>query len=291
MEPSKGGAASPPSASPLPPAPLPAPTPPPRGPLQAASAYVRKAAAVAGVEARKLRRDPTELGTRAIQPALWLLVFGQVMARSRAIPTSVPYLDYLAPGILGQSVLFVSIFYGIAVIWERDLGLLQKVLAAPVPRSAVVLGKGLAAGMRSLVQAGVVYVVAFLLKVDLRLNPLAIAGVLAVVFTGATLFATLSVLLASAVRSRERFLGVGQLLTFPLFFASSAIYPIALMPGWLRVLARLNPLSYMVDALRHLMLDVPLSWGGLGLDAAVLLGTTVAAVALGGRVYARVVAG
>ena len=73
------------------------------------------------VELQKLRHDRTELVTRAIQPVLWLVIFGQTFSRIRAIPTGdVPYLDYLAPGIIAQSALFVAIFYGIQIIWERD---------------------------------------------------------------------------------------------------------------------------------------------------------------------------
>ena len=77
------------------------------------------------LEVRKLRHDYTDLITRAVQPALWLLLFGEVFSQLRAIPTNgVRYLDFMAPGILAQSVLFVAIFYGIAVIWERDMGIL-----------------------------------------------------------------------------------------------------------------------------------------------------------------------
>ena len=100
--------------------------------------------------AAKDRRDPTELLTRAVQPMLWLLVFGQVFARRRAIPTgTLRYLDFLAPGVLAQSVLFTAIFYGIAVIWERDLGIVHKLLVSPAPRGALVLGKALAGGGRA----------------------------------------------------------------------------------------------------------------------------------------------
>jgi ABC-2 type transport system permease protein len=256
----------------------------------ALATYVRSALTVAELEARKMRRDPTELLTRAIQPALWLLVFGQVVGRSSAIPTGgLRYIDYLAPGILAQSVLFVAIFYGIAVIWERDLGLLQKFLASPAPRSAIVLGKGLSAGVRSLSQLLLVYLLCLLLGVRLAPNPLQVAAVLAAVFLGATFFATLSVILASVVRSRERFLGIGQVLTFPLFFASNAIYPIALMPGWLQVVARGNPLTYEVDALRRLMLAGLFDARAVALDFGVLLGVTALAVWVGGRLYPRVV--
>jgi ABC-2 type transport system permease protein len=91
------------------------------------------------MEVRKLRHDPTELLTRAVQPALWLLIFGEVFTRTHAIPTGgLPYLDFMAPGILAQSVLFIAIFSGIAIIWERDLGIVHKFLASPTPRTALV---------------------------------------------------------------------------------------------------------------------------------------------------------
>jgi ABC-2 type transport system permease protein len=94
------------------------------------------------VELQKLRHDRTELVTRAVQPILWLVVFGETFSRIRAIPTgNVPYLDYLAPGIIAQSALFIAIFYGIQIIWERDAGILTKLLVTPTPRAALVTGK------------------------------------------------------------------------------------------------------------------------------------------------------
>ena len=113
------------------------------------------------MEGRKLLHDPTEMLTRAVQPALWLLVFGQVFTRIARDPDGrLSYLDFMAPGILAQSVLFIAIFYGISVIWERDLGILHKFLVSPAPRSALVLGKALSAGVRGLAQAVIVYVLA-----------------------------------------------------------------------------------------------------------------------------------
>ena len=124
-------------------------------------AFLRDTLALADVELRKLRRDPLELLTRAIQPALWLLIFGQVFGRIKAIPTgNQSYLTFMVPGILAQSVLFIAIFYGISVIWERDLGILQKLLVTPAPRSALVLGKALSAGVRGLSQGFIIYLLA-----------------------------------------------------------------------------------------------------------------------------------
>ncbi len=252
--------------------------------------YVRKTFAIAAMEAQKLRHDPTELLTRAVQPARWLVVFGEAMASIRAIPTgSVPYLDFLAPGILAQSVLFVAIFYGIAAIWERDLGILHKFMATPTPRTALVLGKALAAGLRALSQVAVIYVLALLVGVNLNPSPLALLGVIAVVFLGAALFATFSLIIASLVRTRERFMGIGQLLTMPLFFASSAIYPISIMPSWLQPVAAVNPLTYMVDAVRTMMVVPGIATYGLPMDFAVLVAFVIVLILIGGRSYRRLV--
>ena len=252
--------------------------------------FVRQALAIAQVELRKMVRDPTELLTRAVQPSLWLIVFGGVFTRTRAIPTgSLTYLEFMAPGVLAQSVLFSAIFYGIAVIWERDLGILHKFLVSPTPRPALVLGKALSASIRALSQALIIYIVALVLGVKLSANPFHIAGVLLMTILGAMFFSTLSLIIASLMKTRERFMGIGQVITMPLFFTSNAIYPMAIMPAWLLVIARLNPLTYEVDALRALMLDHGASVLGLGLDFAVLFLAVVIVIAIESRLYPRVV--
>jgi ABC-2 type transport system permease protein len=250
--------------------------------------FVADTATIADVELRKLRHDPVELLTRAVQPILWLLVFGQVLAAARAIPTgSLPYLDFLAPGVLAQSALFTSIFYGIAVIWERDLGVIHKLLVSPAPRSALVLGKAVAGGLRALIPTAIVYLVALALGIHLRLDPGSLVGVAAMIVLGSAVFATFSLVIACIVRSRERFMGIGQLLTMPLFFASSAVYPIALMPDWLKAVAALNPLTYQVEAIRSLMVVGATSVHGLVVDATVLVVVLIALVAIAGRLYPR----
>jgi len=259
-------------------------------PLLTLVRFVEKTLVIAELEARKLRHDPTELITRAVQPILWLVVFGQVFSRGRAIPTGdLRYLDFMAPGILAQSVLFIAIFYGITVIWERDLGIIHKFLVSPVPRTALVLGKALSAGVRGLSQAVIVYILALLLGVRMNWHPLALLAVLLTVLLGATFFSAFSLIIACWVKSRERFMGIGQVMTMPLFFASNAIYPIAIMPGWLRVVSHVNPLTYEVDALRALMLAGGVSSYGVGFDLTVLLAATAILMAAAGRLYPRVV--
>jgi len=258
--------------------------------LVLAARFVRKVSAIAELEIRKLRHDFVELITRAIQPALWLLLFGQVFTRARIIPTGdIPYLDFMTPGILAQSVLFVAIFYGVGLIWERDLGITNKFLVSPTPRAALVLGKAVSAGIRSVSQAVIIYVLALSLGVKLNRSPLAFVGVLTIVLLGAALFSTLSLIVACLVKTRERFMGIGQILTMPLFFASNAIYPISIMPDWLRVISHINPLSYQVDALRALMIKNGPSSFGVGIDFCVLIAATFILVIIGARLYPRVI--
>ncbi|MEU2735229.1 ABC transporter permease [Streptomyces sp. NPDC059697] len=229
--------------------------------------------AMCAVELQKLRHDRTELYTRAVQPALWLLIFGETFTRIKAIPTGgIPYLDYLAPGIIAQSAMFIAIFYGIMIIWERDAGILTKLLVTPTPRSALITGKAFAAGVKALIQAVVVVVIAALLGVAMTWNPLRLLGVAVAVVLGSAFFSCLSMTIAGIVLTRDRLMGIGQAITMPLFFGSNALYPVAVMPGWLQAISKVNPLSYQVDALRGLLLGthahLALDYGVLVLAAA-----------------------
>lgn len=257
--------------------------------LQRAPAWGRllisRAITFCWVEVAKIRHDRTELYTRAIQPALWLVIFGETFSAIRAIPSGGrPYLDFMAPGVIAQSALFVAIFYGIQIIWERDAGILTKLLATPTPTSALVAGKAFGASVRSLLQALVVVVLATLLGVHMTLNPLNYAVAIVVIVLGAAFFSTLSLTIAGIVLNRDRLMGIGQAITMPLFFASNALYPISVMPGWLQALSTINPLRYEIDALRGLLIGTP---SNLPEDVAVLLLACVIGIAASSRLLRR----
>lgn len=255
-------------------------------PVAVVAYFWRKTFNIFEMEVRKLRHEPMALLTRAMQPLLWLVIFGQVLASSRAIPTGqFTYIEFMAPGILAQSALFISIFYGLAIIWERDLGIIHKFLASPAPRTALVLGKGLSAGVRSATQAVIILPLAALMGAKINWDPLAIAGVFFIVMLGSVVFATFSLLIAIWVKTRERFMGVGQFMTMPLFFASNAIYPLSMMPDWLQAISHVNPLTYMVDALRTLILVGSPSTFGLEVDVLVLVGYSALLVWAAGKAY------
>lgn len=249
---------------------------------------IKKSWVMAEMEARKLWHDPTELISRAVQPILWLGIFGEALSKVRAIPTGgFTYLQFITPGILTQSVTFVAIFYGLYIIMDRDTGILQKLLVTPTPRLALVWGKMISAGLRGLSQALIVFIFALILGVSLNLSVITILGVIVIVMLGAAVFTGISMIIASIVKTRERFMGIGQVITLPLFFASNAIYPVSIMPAWLQVVAEVNPLSYMVDGLRALMLNG--TTAGVGLDILILAVVALAISVLSAWMYPKVV--
>src|SRR3954453_21555854 len=246
-------------------------------------------AAMAQAELRKLRHDHLDIFTRSVQPLLWLFVFGTALHNSRALTLgNLDYRAYLAPGVMAQAALFIAIFFGLAVIWERDVGQLQRLLATPLPRTAIVLGKATGAGVRALVQSVLLLVVLAVAQIGIRWNGFGVIGALALLVLGTASFACLSMLIAAGVRSRERFMGIGQLVMMPLFFASSALYPLSIMPGWLNVVARVNPLTYEVQGLRQMLLGTG-AHGELWLDFLVVIAFLVAMVAAATRAYPRAI--
>ena len=250
------------------------------GPLASVRRYPSRIATFCTVELEKIRHDRTELITRAVQPVLWLVIFGETFSRIHAIPTphNIPYLSYLAPGIVAQSGLFIAIFYGIQIIWERDAGVLTKLLVTPTPRSALIIGKAFASGVRACAQVIVVLVLSAILGVALSANPAHWLATFVVVMLGSAFFSCLSMTMAGVLMKRDRLMGFGQLMTMPLFFASNALYPVTIMPQWLKDLSRVNPLSYEVDALRGLLVGTPdhLGQDSLALLVAVAVGVTAA---------------
>ncbi|HEX4625677.1 MAG TPA: ABC transporter permease [Solirubrobacteraceae bacterium] len=244
--------------------------------------------AMGQAELRKLRHDPLDLFTRSVQPLLWLFVFGTALQSTHALQTAgVDYRAFITPGIMAQAALFISIFFGLAVIWERDVGQLQRLLATPLPRTAIVLGKAAGASVRSLVQAVLLLIVVAIAGIGLKWTVLGVIGALAMLMLATAGFASLSICIAACVKKRERFMGIGQLIMMPLFFASSALYPLAIMPGWLHVIARVNPLTYEVQGLREMLVGV--GGGELGLDFGVVFVFTALMVALATRLYPRAI--
>ncbi len=227
--------------------------------------YIRIMRSMIELELRRLAHDQTELFIRAVQPLLWLVLFGPVLGSLKTIPTGgVPYIDYIMPGVLVQSTTSVAIFFGLMIIWEREGGILKKLFASPAPKFAVLLGRSMAAGTRAVSQAVFIIPFAMIIGVVVILNPVFLLMAFLIVFFASSGFAALSIMIASILRSRERFVGLGQVIILPMFFGSNALYPISAMPPLLQAFAGINPMTYMVDALRGLLITGSVS--GLATD-------------------------
>ncbi len=186
-------------------------------------------------------------------PLLFLVVFGAGFGR--VIPSQAPgvgYVQFMYPGIISMTVLMTSIFAGISVVWDREFGFLREVLVAPLSRTGVVLGKAVGGACVALVQGVVMLVLAPFLSVSLswtavlELIPLLI--VLSIVLSG------LGIFIAARMRSQQGFQLLMQLLIFPLIFTAGVFYPVNNVPVWLEVIAKINPATYGVDAVRQIML-------------------------------------
>ena len=207
------------------------------------------------LELRRLRHDRTELYFRAVQPILWIIVFGPVMSSVKGIPTGgIPYTDFITPGVLIQSTTFLSIFYGLMMVWERDSGILKKLLVTPASRYATVIGRSMASGIRAIFQGLIVVPFALLIGVRFVPNAAYFISAFVIIFFASGGFAAISILVASFMKTRERFMGIGQAIIMPLFFASNALYPVQMMPQALQYFSAVNPMSYVVDATRGLMI-------------------------------------
>lgn len=240
------------------------------------------------LEIRRLTHDRMEIYVRAVQPILWLLVFGNVLGAMHSIPTGgIPYIDYIMPGILIQSTTNIAILFGIVVIWERESGILKKLLASPASPFAVVLGRSMAAGTRALFQALFIIPFAMLIGVKVIMNPLYLLAALFVIFASASGFAAMSLMIAALCEVRERFMGLGQVIILPLFFSSSALYPISSMPPILQSFAKVNPMTYIVDATRALFITGNISQ--LGVDIVAILLFDVILLATASLIFKKII--
>jgi ABC-2 type transport system permease protein len=207
-------------------------------------------------ETIRFLRDRSRWLGLVLQPLLYLLLVGYGIASSmsfRRVPggAHVDYVTFMYPGIVGMSVLFTAIFSGVGIIWDREFGFLKEVLAAPVPRWAVAGGKSLGIATVVLFQAAVLLALAPLAAV-----PLGVGMVLRVLGVSALIgfaLGSLGIAIAARMQSMEGFQFVMNVLTLPMFFLSGALYPLRGLPGWLGVLAHLDPLTYGVDALRNVI--------------------------------------
>jgi ABC-2 type transport system permease protein len=207
-------------------------------------------------EVKRYLRDRTRIVSSFFQPLLWLVVFG--LGLGAIVKVSVPGLTYqqlIFPGIIGQTLLFTAMFMGISVIWDRDFGFLKEVLVAPVSRFTLFLGKMVGDSTDAVIQGVIVFALGIVL--GLGINPLTFLAALPVMLLITFGLVSIGLVIASFMGSLESFGAIQSFINLPLFFLSGALFPIPNLPDWLQFAAKLNPLSYGVDALKQIILGAP----------------------------------
>lgn len=219
------------------------------------------------------------------QPILFLLALGYGIGAVYKKAGQGDYIEFLVPGIIVQTLLFSGVFWGIQILFDKRFGFLKEMLVAPVPRVKILLGNALGGATISLMQAVLVLVI----SLALGFRPenwlfLPVAFLLMLVLS--VTLTSFGAAIASMVEDFQGFQGINNFLIFPLFFLSSALYPLNNVPDWLRILSEINPLSYAVDALRWALINQ--HHFSLALDFAVLLVAVSAAVAFAVNRFNRI---
>jgi ABC-2 type transport system permease protein len=204
-------------------------------------------------EIKRFLRDRTRLISSFVQPLLWLVIFGAGFGTRFLIP-GLNYQQYIFPGIIGQTLLFTSMFMGISVIWDKEFGFMKEILVAPVSRFSIFLGKMFGDSTDALFQGIIVF--AFGTLLGITFNPLTFFACLPIMLLITFGLVSVGLTIASFMGSLESFGAIQTFINLPLFFLSGALFPVsgAGIPEWLRVASTFNPLTYGVDALRTVIL-------------------------------------
>ncbi|HXW68804.1 MAG TPA: ABC transporter permease [Dissulfurispiraceae bacterium] len=236
----------------------------------------------------KFVRERGRLVSTLARPLIWLFLVGGGMSRVVSPAMGVPYMQFIFPGIIGMTILFSSIFSSISIIWDKEFGFMKEMLAAPISRFSIVVGKALSGTAVSSIQALLIVLLFPLLGLKLGLSQIIL--VLCISMLLAFCLSSLGILIASFYESFESFSVIMNFIVMPMFFLSGAMYPVKLLPHVLGIFTRINPLTYGIDALKYMVFprstliahDFP-----LGLDIAVIAASSIVLVIIAGNVFER----
>jgi ABC-2 type transport system permease protein len=199
----------------------------------------------------RYRSDRLRAITGLIQPVLFLFVLGTGLSSlaQRGLPPGVNFKTFIYPGVLAMSVLFTAIFSAASVVWDREFGFLREMLVAPVSRAALVIGKCLGGATVATFQGVVILILAFVAHVPY--NPVLFLTLIGELLLLSFTLTAFGVMMAARIKQIQAFMALTQMLVMPLFFLSGALYPLRGLPAWLSVITRFDPLTYIVDPMRH----------------------------------------
>jgi len=240
-------------------------------------------------EMKRYRKSRSGVLIRLIQPAIWIIVIGNTFAGTQPLIKSVgydlSYIEFMTPGVIILTAIFTSIFGGVNTLWDRRYGFMNKALTSPISRSSIALGKMLAISLVSALQASLILGIAIAIGVNF-VNPLMFIPIMLIVILFSLGFSGISVVVAATAKSQETFWGVVNFLGMPLFMLSPALFPLELVPDWLAVVAKLNPVTYSVLLIREMMTGTTQAVSVV-LDLAVISGFVIIMVALASYVFTR----
>lgn len=201
---------------------------------------------------RKFVQQTEELFGLALQSVLWVVLFGVGMRGMIGAVGGNDYMSFILPGIIALSALGGAVGGGMVLLDERLRGIVKEYLAAPIPRLSILLGSAASTATKALFQAALMLVVGLLMGAHLSVNPIGWLGALALLAVFAIGFSGLALGVAAISRSIAGYHGMIFLFNLPLLFASNALYPLDVLPGWMRVIVLINPATYFIDAVRAL---------------------------------------
>ncbi|MFH1328514.1 MAG: ABC transporter permease [Candidatus Bathyarchaeota archaeon] len=191
-----------------------------------------------------------------LQPVIWLVLMGNMFQRVTYIPgfPAGSYIDWMAAGIIAMTVLFVGIYGGMSVLWDKRFGFMNKMLTTPISRSSIAFGKMSSSAVRSSFQASIILGVALILGAPMAAGVFGAVALILIAMLLCLAFAGISLTIGAMVKAHETFFAISNFLTMPLIFLSSALFPAEFMPSWLRAIVAYNPVTYAIDPMRALMI-------------------------------------
>lgn len=236
-------------------------------------------------ELKRFSRSRAQIIASLGQPLLYLLVLGFGLGPVFEQAGQGSYLQFVAPGVIGMSVLFSSIFSGIGLLWDRQFGFLKETLVAPVPRLHIMIGRTLGGATVSLIQGTMVLVVCLIAGFRPTHLP---ALTLAFVFMAliAIVFAALGTVIGSLLQNMQGFQLIMNFLVMPIFFLSGALFPLTNLPTALTVATRLDPLTYGIDGLRGALIGA--FHIGVWTDLSILSAIAAVFLVMGAYAFSRI---
>jgi ABC-2 type transport system permease protein len=213
-------------------------------------------------ELLRFRGDRVRAITSLVQPFLFFFILGTGLSNlaGGSLPHSstFDFKTFIYPGVLAMSVLFTAMFSAGSIVWDREFGFLREILVAPVSRGAIVVGKCLGGATIATFQGLIFLCLAWFAHVPY--NPVLIISLIGMLLLLSFTVTAFGVMMAARIRQFQAFMAVTQMLVMPLFFLSGALYPLTGLPAWLTVLTRIDPLTYVVGPMRHIVfghLNIP----------------------------------